>query len=218
MPPAPSGPPPVAPIARQPLGQEEDLFVARKIFVRGFVEYDDKRPDIGIKFEEARVVLDTLKSRLNDTYKSWICPPPEDLYCPRYRNRQLIVNLRDNAPMDAAAIIARQWSDAAKGRDDKDPIRWQGREIYATRDRRLCEKQRNSALFRAKTLLEKRAPENTIFRMDWPAGLLFVEAAGSPEALLGSYGDDGWHWKEDRLQRLVSKEAAADLVEAMTAR
>jgi hypothetical protein len=120
--------------------------------------------------------------------------------------------------MDAAAIIARQWSETTKERDDKDPIRWQGREIYATRDRRLCEKQRNSALFRAKSLLEKRAPENTILRLDWPAGLLFVEAAGSAETLLGSYGDDGWHWKEDRLERIVSREVAADLIEAMASR
>jgi hypothetical protein len=215
MPPAPAGLPPIPPFARQAPGQEEDLFIARKVLVRGFVEYDDKRPDIGIKSEEARVVLDTLKSRLNDTYKTWICQPPEDLYCPRYRNRQLVVNLRENAPMDAAALIARQWSDAAKGHDGKDPIRWQGREIYATRDRRLCEKQRNSALFRAKTLLQKRAPEDTILRVDWPAGLLFAETSGT-EALVGSYGEDGWLWKEDRLERLVSKEAAADLVEAMT--
>jgi hypothetical protein len=218
MPPAPAGPPPVPPFARQTAGQEEDLFIARKVFVRGFAEYDDKRPDIGIKFEEARVVLDSLKSRLNDTYKTWICQPPEDLYCPRYKNRQLIVNLRDNAPMDAAALIARQFSDAAKGLDGRDPIRWQNREIYATRDRRLSEKQRNSALFRAKTLLQKQVPDETVLRVDWPAGLLFAEAAGG-EALVGAWcAGDGWMWKEDRLDRFVSKDGVRDLVEAMASR
>jgi hypothetical protein len=195
--------------------RDQEEFIARKVFIRGFAEIEDQEG--GIKQNECRELVTTLLARVPREYLAWLMAPPNDMHAPRFVNRQITLNLNDSAPLDAAQLLAKSISDACGGLDGKPAVTWRGRKIWASRDRKLWEKIRNGNLFRAKRELEKRLPGVITFT-DWPGGLLYIRV-NEEEKLIGSWtAETDWTWKSERLLALVGKEKHDDLVDAMAPR
>jgi hypothetical protein len=195
--------------------RDQEEFIARKVFIRGFAEIDDQEG--GIKQNECRTLVTTLLARVPREYLSWLLAPPGDMHAPRFVNRQITLNLNDGAPLDAAQLLAKAISDACSGLDGKPAIAWNGRKIWASRDRKLWEKVRNGNLFRARRELEKCLPGISTYT-DWAAGLLYIRQ-NEEEKLIGSWSaESDWTWKSERLLALVGQEKHDDLVDAMAPR
>jgi hypothetical protein len=250
LPPAPLGPPPVAPQARQAYDddpsfarrgsrqrglegfdhpglqnggwqqrghrqRDSEEFVARKVFIRGFAEIDDREG--GIRQSECRALVSSLLARVPREYLTWLVAAPDDMHAPRFVNRQITLNLNDGAPLDAAQLLAKAISDACSGLDGNAAITWNNRKLWASRDRKLWEKVRNGNLFRARKELEKCLP-GIVTYTDWAAGLLYIRQ-NEEDKLIGSWSaESDWTWKSERLLALVGQEKHDDLVDAMAPR
>jgi hypothetical protein len=186
------------------MAQSAETFVARKVFVRGWCAFEDEAR-LGLKTRQCLKLWQQILPHLSPEKVGWLAgSSPEDyLSADRYMNRQVVLELSDGAPSDAAAILACDISAAIKEQHIGIPSRPDVTELYATDDKPLWRKRRNALLKKAELVLLSRTPANMRLKTHWPSGTLYLEDASGSSTYLGQAVVDttSWAWDDSACAR-----------------
>jgi hypothetical protein len=189
----------------------EGPFICRKIFVRGWTEFgdDDSKGELA---EVLKGVGQSLVARLPSELSSYLEVPDQRFWDPRYRNRQLTINLHMSAPENAGFKIMSYLNDSFKS----NPVLVLNKPIYITRDMELWQKQRNGALVRSKkAILPYLLPGISVVQ-DWPGGQLWLKKGDGSEVIVGFWKrDDGWTWRDESVKSWLPEADLGRLAESM---
>jgi hypothetical protein len=195
-------------------GQEgEGRFVCKKLFVRGWCEYDDddSKGELG---GILKTVGEGLVRRLEQHMQHWLEVPERRFWAPRHRNKQLTINIHERAPHDAGF----QMMSAINRSPREHPVKVLGKEVYITRDMELWQKKRNGFLVRSKKLITPFLDGETAVIQDWSGGQLWLRRGGV-ERIVGTWtAADGFTWIPDAISAFCPEADLAALAEKMHSR
>jgi hypothetical protein len=181
------------------------------LFVRGWTEYgdDDSKGELA---EILKGVGHALVGRLPPELAAYLETPDKRFWAPRYRNRQLTINISDAAPSNAGFKLMSFLNETFK----QNPILVLQKPIYVTRDMELWQKQRNGALVRSKKAIVPYLVPDVAVVQDWPGGQLWLKKPSGSEAIIGTWKrDDGWTWHVEILKSWLPEADLGKLAELM---
>jgi hypothetical protein len=157
----------------------------------------------------------SLLNRLPPNLATFLAPGDRRLWVPKYRNRQVTVNLHETVPENAGYLVMTHLNNSLR----QNPVLILNRPVFVSRDMRKWQKQRNGALTRAKKLLDPYLPDTGLSLVqDWPGGQIYLKHDDGTEALVGIWKRaEGFSWRQDALKRVLPNADIAKLVEGMHA-
>ena len=172
--------------------------IPTKIFIKGwcgFVEETAKGISTKVGEEAGRKLIATLP----DHFKAHLAKT-DTVRAPFYKNRQIVVNLRDDVEAGAAHDLAKFLSEASKTNN----IKIMGTVPYVVADAEAWKKHRNAMCAKACAALRSETDwtDQHIETIDWASGSVYV-CKGVVEVCVGKYDrNKGWQWKASEIQRM----------------
>jgi hypothetical protein len=189
---------------------DDPPFLSRKVFLKGWCTYEQESTLV-MKFDDLRNLWNGVEPQLSEHARGWLEKAEKRLWAPRYKNRQLTVNISQDAPIDAAFRLQNEINVILK----QDNITRNAKPVFASRDQEPWKKARNGALFKASGLLEDKVAAGERIHKDWDGGTLYL-VQPSGDVVLGFYKrDEGWAWFADNLRNRWPDEDLAALEASM---
>jgi uncharacterized membrane-anchored protein YhcB (DUF1043 family) len=183
-------------------------WVARKVFLRGWCPWKGEA-EHGLTKIQCTAVVQKLLSSLPAGMTDCLEDGARQYTCPRFRNSQIILNLRDDAGEECAWELAKACNDSIKN----NAMDVRGREIYAAAEQPLWKRMRNSCIARAAVVVRDELEERPdwVVTRAWPDCALMMER-GETCIILGVWKDGlRWQWNAANIHRLWPTANVADL-------
>jgi hypothetical protein len=178
-----------------------EKFVPRRLFIKGFCNYGCEA-DEGISEQNANKAAGALLSHLKVEYRNFLAVQNGGILAPRFRNSQITLLLRDDAPPDAAWLILKD----LKAVLEHQPMHINKRAIFVQADAEVWKKQRRAGLAKASQAISDEysngGPDVEITK-DWPSGTLWAGKLDKTHKLGHWDRNRGWMWHEKALKLLI---------------
>jgi hypothetical protein len=196
--------PPSLAASAQPGSSER--FIPTKIFIKGWCGFGEETTKVG---EDAgRKLIGTLPEH----FKALLAKA-DTVRAPFYKNRQIVVNLRDGIEAGSAYELAKFMSEAVKSND----IKIMGSVPYVVAHAEAWKKHRNAMCAKACATLrvETDWTDQHVETIDWASGSVYVRKVGL-EVCVGKYDRNrGWQWRASDLARMWPEVTVQSLSMAM---
>jgi hypothetical protein len=188
-----------------------ERFIPTKIFIKGWCGFGEETTK-GISTQVGEDAGRKLIGSLPEHFKASLAKT-DTVRAPFYKNRQIVVNLRDDIEAGSAYELAKFMSEALKTND----IKIMGTVPYAVADAEAWKKHRNAMCAKACATLrvETDWTEQHSETIDWASGSVYVRKIGL-EVCVGKYDRNrGWQWRASDLARMWPEVTVQSLSMAM---
>jgi hypothetical protein len=191
-------------------GQSE-RFIPTKIFIKGWCGFGEETTK-GISTQVGEDAGRKLIGTLPEHFKALLAKT-DTVRAPFYKNRQIVVNLRDDIEAGSAYELAKFMSEALKSND----IKVRGSVPCVVADAEAWKKHRNAMCAKACATLrvETDWTDQHFETIDWASGSVYVRKTGL-EVCVGKYDRNrGWQWRASDLARMWPEVTVQSLSMAM---
>jgi hypothetical protein len=201
--------PPILAAPGQPGASEH--FIPTKFFIKGWCGFGEETTK-GISTQVGEDAGRKLIGTLPEHFKALLAKT-DTVRAPFYKNRQIVVNLRDDIEAGSAYELAKFMSEALKTNN----IKIMGTVPYVVADAEAWKKHRNAMCAKACATLrvETDWTEQHFETIDWASGSLYVRKVGL-EVCVGKYDRNrGWQWRAGDIARIWPEVSVQTLSMAM---